>query len=300
MPVIIEAAINGVGTKARNPNVPVSHDELRADARACFDAGAAIVHAHNRSIRLVGSEAVDDYAAVWAPLVAERPDLLWYPTALFAETIEERLAHHEALTDAGILRVAFVDPGSVNTGYADEDALPVGGTYVNSYELIRASFAQCERLGLAPSVAIYEPGWLNTTLAFHRAGRLAPGAMIKLYFGGEWGLTARSRGISFGLPPTRPALEAYLDMLDGSGLAWSVSVWGGDLMATPLARLALERGGHLHVGLEEHYDPDRSPTNTELVAEAVALCAEVGRPVASCAEAATMLGVPRTASPVPG
>jgi 3-keto-5-aminohexanoate cleavage enzyme len=75
-------------------------------------------------------------------------------------------------------------------------------------------------------------------------------------------------------------------------LPWSVSVWGGDLMRTPIARRALERGGHLHVGLEEHFDPARKPTNEELVREAVALCAEVGRPVASCSEAAAILGLP--------
>ncbi len=50
-------------------------------------------------------------------------------------------------------------------------------------------------------------------------------------------------------------------MLDGSGLPWSVSVWGGDLMQTPVARMAIELGGHIHVGLEEFFDPDRKPTN---------------------------------------
>ena len=83
-----------------------------------------------------------------------------------------------------------------------------------------------------------------------------------------------------------------LDLLDGVALPWSVSVWGGDLLATPIARRALERGGHLHVGLEEHFDPARKPTNEELVREAVSLCNEVGRPVASCAEAAQILALP--------
>ena len=30
-------------------------------------------------------------------------------------------------------------------------------------------------------------------------------------------------------------------MLEGTDLPWSVSVWGGDLLQTPVARLALER-----------------------------------------------------------
>ena len=216
---------------------------------------------------------------------------------MVAESTDDRLRHHELLAEAGLLRIAYVDPGSTNTGWIGEDGLPTGGTYVNTYEHIKAAYGQCERLGLGPSIAIYEPGWLSTTLAYHRAGRLAPGAMVKLYFGDRWGLTAKSEGVSFGLPPTESALLAYLDMLDGSGLAWSVSVWGGDLMATPIARLALERGGHLHVGLEEHYDPDRFPTNLELVEEAAALCASVGRPVASCSQAASILQLPEAPAP---
>jgi uncharacterized protein (DUF849 family) len=81
-------------------------------------------------------------------------------------------------------------------------------------------------------------------------------------------------------------------MIGDTGIPWSVSVWGGDLLQTPVARLALERGGHLHIGLEEHFDPQRKPTNVELLDEAVALCNSVGRPVASCAQAAALLGLP--------
>ncbi|MGH1493807.1 MAG: 3-keto-5-aminohexanoate cleavage protein [Acidimicrobiales bacterium] len=291
-PVIIEAAINGIGKKTRSPNIPRSHQEIRADTFGCLDAGASIIHAHNSSIRFVGQAAVDDYLGAWTQILDERPDTLWYPTGVVAEATEDRLLHHELLADLGMIRMAYVDPGSVNTGYAGEDGLPTGGTYVNTFDHIRAAFAQCDTRGLAPAIAIYEPGWLNTVLAYHRAGRLPRGAMVKLYFGAEWGLTARTPGVSFGLPPTRNALLAYLDMLEGSGLEWSVSAWGGDLMSTPVARLAVERGGHLHVGLEGFYDPDRFPTNVELVQEAAALCDEVGRPVASIHDTVGILDIP--------
>ena len=63
-------------------------------------------------------------------------------------------------------------------------------------------------------------------------------------------------------------------------------------METPIARLALERGGHLHVGVEEFYSPDRSPTNEELLREAIELCGKVGRPLATMAETEAILGLP--------
>ena len=52
----------------------------------------------------------------------------------------------------------------------------------------------------------------------------------------------------------------------------------------------------LHVGLEEHYDPAYSPTNVELVEQAVALAGEVGRPIATTDEAVNRLGLPTPAA----
>jgi uncharacterized protein (DUF849 family) len=186
-----------------------------------------------------------------------------------------------------------LDPGSTNLGSPDADGLPVGGVYANSYDDIRRTFEVLDRWRLGPALAIYEPGFLRTVLAYHSAGRLPAGSMVKLYFGDEWGMSARGRGVTFGLAPTRHALLAYLDLLEGTGLPWSVSVWGGDLMSTPLPRLALERGGHLHVGLEEHFSPDHKPTNLELVEQAVSLAEECGRPIATRDDVIRLLALPQ-------
>ncbi len=295
-PVLIEAAINGGTTKARNPNVPVTPHEIRSDAMRCFDAGATIVHAHNDDIRLTGMDAAARYLEAWAPLLAAHPDVLWYPTLSVAQGARAKLEHVRLIGEQVPVRMAAVDPGSTNLGTPGADGLPEGNVYANSYADVREAFAMCEEHGWGPQLAIYEPGFLQCVLTYHRAGRLPAGSMVKLYFGGEWGMWARAQGVTFGLPPTANALLAYLDMLDGTGLPWSVSVWGGDLMATPVARLALERGGHLHVGLEEHYDPAHSPTNVELVEQAVGLAAEVGRPMASTEQAVELLGLPVAAT----
>jgi uncharacterized protein (DUF849 family) len=99
-------------------------------------------------------------------------------------------------------------------------------------------------------------------------------------------------GTAFGLPPTPAALAAYLELLNGTGLTWAASAVGDDLGRSDVCRVALEAGGHLHVGLE-FYGGDRTPTNPELVREAAEACAAADRPVASCEEAATILGLPR-------
>jgi 3-keto-5-aminohexanoate cleavage enzyme len=77
--VIIEAAINGATSKTVNPNVPVTEDEIVADALACFETGAAIVHQHITGFTSrVRKRQV--YLGIWRRVLAERPDALWYPT----------------------------------------------------------------------------------------------------------------------------------------------------------------------------------------------------------------------------
>ncbi len=292
IPLIIEAAINGETQPDRNPNTPRKPDEIIADVILCLDAGATLIHAHTDDIRLTGREAAEHYLAAWRPILEARPDTLWYPTLGVGADAVESLSHIEVLASEIPMRLGLCDPGSTNLGAPGPDGLPVGMVYSNTYEDTRVAFDQCQRLGLGPSLAIYEPGWLRTVLAFHHAGRLPTGAMVKLYFGGDYGIFATEPGVSFGLAPTENALPAYLDLLEGTSLPWSVSVWGGDLFDTPIARQALERGGHLHVGLEEHFHPDRKPTNEEIVQQACALADEVGRPIATVEQTAEILGLP--------
>ena len=118
--------------------------------------------------------------------------------------------------------------------------------------------------------------------------------MFKLYFSTKRGYL----GAPFGLPPTPTALDAYLELLDGCDVPWAVSVVGGDVVGSAIAGMALDRGGHLHLGLE-FFGGDRTPTNAELVAEAVALCESTGRAVATPDEAAEILGLTGS-SPLPG
>ncbi|MGH7820850.1 MAG: 3-keto-5-aminohexanoate cleavage protein, partial [Candidatus Binatia bacterium] len=295
-PVILEAAVNGVTTRERNRNVPRTAAEIAATALRCLEAGAAIVHNHVDDFTASGERAAALYLEGWRPILERRPDAILYPTLCLGATIAERYAHVEALAEAGVLRAAFLDTGSVNLGGLDENGLPGAPdfVYVNSFADIRHMMEVCERRRLGPSIAVFEAGFLRTVLAYARAGRLPKGTLVKLYFGGDGGYLGEGRGgVPFGLPPTQTALEAYLEMLAGSAIPWAVAVIGGDVVESGMARLALERGGHVRVGLED-YGGSRTPSNEELVAEAAALARQVGRPVATPAEAARLLALRRS------
>lgn len=287
-PVVIEVALNGGTPKSRNRTVPRSPAEVAEQGLACFARGAGIVHNHNDEPVVGGTSGVhapEPYIEAWRAILAEEPRALLYPTMASGgphTNIAERYAHIPALAEAGVARIGLIDPGSVNIGANDADGLPMGaGTYLNSFADARHMFDTCAKHGMAASVSIFEPGFLRVALAYHRAGRMPQGSLIKLYFGAS----------NWGLPPTPASLDAYMAMLEGTGLAWSVAVLGGDLLSLPLAEYALERGGHIRVGLED-FGGEGQPSNVELLEKAVALCQRKGREPAGPSTAAEVLGVP--------
>ncbi len=293
-PVIIEVALNGGTTKKRNPQVPRTPAEVAADGLRCYRAGAAILHNHTDDdvFGASGRHAWEPYYEAWRPILDAEPDAICYPTMAGGgphTDVHERYTHLEELASRGVLRQGVVDPGSLNLAGFDADGQPKadGVLYENRMSDIREMFAKCVALGLGPSLSIFEPGFLRVALAYYRAGTLPRGALIKLYFGGE--------GALFGLPPTEAALHAYLDMLGGCELPWSVALLGGDVVTSGLARLALERGGHVRVGLEDYAGPG-APTNLELVQALVEEAAKIGRRPARGAEAAAMLDLPPPAA----
>jgi 3-keto-5-aminohexanoate cleavage enzyme len=289
VPVILEVAVNGVTTKQRNPLTPEAPEEVAADALACLEAGASVIHVHSRPSGLPTAEAAAAYAAALEPVAKARPDAILYPTMGGGSTISERYDHHVPLAEAGTIRMGVLDPGSVNLAATAADGTPpeTGYAYVNSPADIHHMMSVCRQHGLGPSFAIYEPGFLRTVLAYHHGGVLPPGSLTKFYFSGT-GYFGGGLPL-YSAPPIPEALDLYLAMLGDTGLPWGVTVLGGSLLDTPIAALAVQRGGHLRVGLE---DFSSGPSNVDQVQRAAALCQSLGRRLATCEEAAAILQLP--------
>jgi len=287
-PVILEAAINGLTEPDRNPSVPRSPEEVTREALACVDAGATIVHNHTDDPIFDGvtaSHSAAPYIDAWKPVLDEHPGTFLYPTMMGGgphTTIEQRYAHIPEAAAAGALTMGIVDPGSVNLGRFEADGAPSDAetVYLNSYADTRYMIDTCVGLELPISFSIFDGSFMRAAVAYVRSGRIRFGGQIKLYFGSDY--------LPIGLPPTPAGLDAYLDILGDCPIPWSVALPGGDVFATPIARLALERGGHLRVGLEDYAGPGQ-PTNVDLLEQARKLCAEVGRPIATPAQSAELL-----------
>lgn len=274
-PVIIEAAINGSTRPSVNPNVPRTPDDIAACALECLDRGAAIVHNHNDEPNVGGPVRHDPepYAAAWTQVLARRPHALLHPTVRGMSDdapIEDRYSHLDSLFDRGLLPMASADPGIVSIG-------PF--VYGNSASDAAYMFEWCRSRDVPVHVSVFEPGFLRVVLQHVRAGTLPPRVKIQLYFGGA---------AQFGLPPTLTSLDAYESMLDGTGLPWMVGVIGGDVMANGFAAAAIERGGHVRVGLEDFHGAG-TPRNEDLVTTAAAMVRELGAEVATCEQTLEIL-----------
>jgi 3-keto-5-aminohexanoate cleavage enzyme len=284
-PVVVEAAVTPLrkGAPAQTPQQTVE------EAAASLSAGAAIIH-HHHDFTLDARDAIEQIIGVEQDILARYPSAYLYADYLRGDRMQQKNAHLQPMVDAGVLRMIALDPGLTQFGHLDENGLPSrhvqgGTTFPEAVEV--TDFAARAEVPL--SVGIYEPGNLRWAVTYAKAGRLPAGSMIKLYFGGDFAMGGvKTPAVNFGMYPTKAALDIYLSMLDGTDLPWIVSLQGGVLLESPIARYALERGGHLRVGVEDTAGATEM-TNSETVLAAIDLANAVGRPIAQGPDAVAVL-----------
>ena len=273
-PVIIEAALNGARTKKNNPNVPISPDEIVECISACVKEGASLIHVHAGQ-PIVGSGGHHDsavYKDAFARSLERHPGLLLYPTLPGGgpgTTMRERLAHVSELCRMGLGEVVPVDPGTMNFGHVSKQGVPPVSdrVYQTTFADVDWAFRYCRDENLSCTISAFEPGFVRLVEAHRLAGTLPRDTLVKLEF--------CSGDLLFGLSPDRIGLEAWFGLFDRNALPWMVTLRNGNVNDA-LTELAIARGGHVRVGLEDYSGHDK-PANHELVAAAAEIARAHGR-----------------------
>lgn len=291
--LIIDARLNEYTLRDRNPNVPYSAEEIGADAAACREAGASIVHYHAREPETgAPSSRVEHYADA-ARAIRARSDVLIMPT-LGANTVvdlDARFGHIEEMASDPSTRADLVplDMASLSLAMWREGMDRVGGAelvYYNSVGTLEALAARAAAARAVPMAAIWNVASLRLLEAFVETS-VFPGTILAELFTTEGGLIA-------GHPGTRRGLQALIDFVpDSVDCLWAAACYGASVLE--LAEQAIEQGGHVALGLGDYAYPELAggqPTNAEVVDAVVQLARKHGREIATPAEVRERLGTP--------
>lgn len=227
-PLIVESHINGLRTKEYNPNIPVGYEEIAQEAIKCWEAGACAIHVHSTDMKLIGTEAFEDYMKVLGPAIKKYPDMFWYSTLSAVHEHGEEvsgLEHAELLAKHAGMKICCVDPGAANLPLSADSGHIHGVGYYVPFSRINSQVDLCNRCNLGIIWGVYEPGYLRTALQYIKMGRSPKGSTFDFYFFGDYGSLAMQPVNTTGVPPTIESLYFYLDMIKDCDLPWFISIW---------------------------------------------------------------------------
>ena len=284
--VIIEVGLNEAASRSIAPGVPISPVECAADAIACAQAGAAIVHWHARD-PTSGDQRLGDVALSGEFLDLVRDSgVLAYPSYPIDVPMERRLDHVWALRASHGLELAPVDVGSVNIVVWDErsktfagvEALRDEGVIENPLAFVLDALHRAHTLGMMPTLGSFDVGHTRTVGLLAESGHLPERVLLKIFLTGT---------LAMGPQPSAEALDLHLRQLPpGLAIDWIAVPYAitDPALIDRLVRHALSRGGGIRIGIGDNPAACANTTNSELVERVVGLAAEVGRPVATAAD----------------
>lgn len=270
--LIITAAICGAEvTKAQNPAVPYTVEEIAREAKSAVDAGAAIVHLHVREDDGTPTQSHVRFQECEEAIYKLCPDVILIPSTggAVGMTPDERL---DSTNTTPIPEMATLDCGTCNFG--DE-------IFDNTMPTMRAFGKRMLEKGIKPEYECFEMGHLDTILTMARKGEV-PGAPMQFNF---------VLGVP-GCTPATPENLAWLVKNIPAGSTWTATGIGRH--AFTLAACAIVMGGNVRVGFEDNLNLAKgvpAKSNGELVAKVVRLANELGRGIATSEEARRILGL---------
>lgn len=266
--LVITVAVDGAEvTREQNPHLPISPAEISADAERCRKAGASVVHVHGRLPDGTPTQSAEVYAEILRE-VNGRTDLIVQVSTggAVGMAAEERLQPISLVPE-----MATLTTGSVNFGTE---------VFLNPPDLIERFARTMVEKGVVPEIEAFDLGHIQNALALVKKGILK----LPLHFDFVMGVPG-------GIAPTIKNLLVMAESLP-EGCTWTVAGIGRAQL--PLANAAILLGGHVRVGLEDnlYYSKGVPATNEALVARVVRLAEELGREVATPAEARRILRIP--------
>ncbi len=257
-------------SRADHPALPVTVDEIAADAAACRDAGASLIHLHVRDADNGHTLDADAYRTAIKAIREAVGDGLIIQVTTESMGLYEAPAQMAAIRDlrpeaVSMMIRELVPDAAAEAAAAEFFAWLEGERIFAQYILFSAEevirFADLRRRGVVPGDAVS---------VLYVLGRYKPGRK------------------------SEPAdLLEFLEAAGEPAWHWSMCAFGAKEGAAALTAAAL--GGHARVGFENNRllaDGALAPDNAALVAQLVRGARLMGRPLADADAARALLSAP--------
>lgn len=271
-PCIICVAITGsLPRKADNPAVPITISEQVESTHEAFEAGASIAHCHVRNNDETPTSDPDKFAAL-------------------KEGIEKHCRGMIVQFSTGGRSGAGKSRGGMLPLRPDMASLSVGSNnfptrvYENPPDLVDWLAGEMSSYEIKPEIEAFDLSHIFKAREMVDKGQLKGTPYIQFVM-----------GVKNAMPADRHVFNYYINTvrrLFGEDVPWCAAGIGRHQFE--INEWAVSAGGHARTGLEDNVRLDRNtlaPSNAALVRRVTELCSKYERPVATCEEARSMLGL---------
>lgn len=278
--VIITCALTGLAAnRDQCPAIPYTPDEIAVEAYRAWQAGAGVVHIHAREDDGAPTQRIEVYQAIKEKILQKCDLIINFSTGTIGVPKEERIAHITRLKpDIGALNM-----GSMN--YAKyspkKKAFVFDFVFENNFQTILYFLNHMNAAGVKPELECFDTGHVNNIAPLFDMGVLKKPVQFSFIMGVLGGIAATTQNLCHQVRQI-PA-DSTWEVIGISHDQWR------------MIAAALSLGGNIRVGLEDNFyvEPGRmAKSNGELVEKAVRMCRDVGREIATPAQARKILHLP--------
>lgn len=283
-PCIVTAALNGVLTDPARYPVPVTPEQMAAEARRAQGAGATVVHIHYRR-----QEPGLGHLPSWDPDVAlacvqairqAAPGVL---INCSTGVIGPDISGPQAVLRAVKPEIAAMNAGTLNYLKTRRDGRWAWPPMVfdNPVDKIERFLKTMAEVGAIPEYECFDTGIVRSVELFRQAGLAVPPLHVSFVM-----------GVASGMPARADLLPILLDEAPAGAHCQSIVIGRTEVWEVHRQMAAL--GGHVRTGLEDTFylpSGDKADSSGPLVEQLVRIVREVGREPATLAQTRAAYGL---------
>ncbi|OJU26072.1 MAG: NADPH:quinone reductase [Alphaproteobacteria bacterium 64-6] len=285
-PTILTCAVTGTfPTRAHNPALPVTPQEIADSCIGAAKAGAAICHIHVRDPQSgVPSMKLEYYREVMQRIRASGTDLIINlttgPGGRFIPSDDEpaKAAPGTLLTTPEI-RTEHVVELKPEICTLDLNTMWFGGgAVINAPRNLRIMAERMYAAGVKPEIEAFDTGDLVMAQDLIADGTIKLPALFQIV-----------TGVKYGMPSTPETMQLAKSLLP-KDCEWAA--FGAGRHAFTMLAQAFILGGHCRIGMEDTVHLSRgvpAPSNAALVEKAVTIIENLGGKIATVEEARSIL-----------